>query len=76
MNHVRRKWIEEVYQKLQDLQEEIDAICAEEQDAFDNLPESLQYSERADAMQDAIDSLEYASSNLGEALDCLTEAQG
>ena len=76
MNYIRRKQIEEVVQKLSDLQGDIESICADEQEAFDNLPESFQYSERGEAMQEAIDNLDYASSSIDDVIDYLTEAQG
>lgn len=76
MNYIRRKQIEEVVQKLSDLQGDIESICADEQEAFDNLPESFQYSERGETMQEAIDNLDYASSSIDEVIDYLTEAQG
>jgi hypothetical protein len=37
------------------------------------MPESLQESERGEAMQEAIDNLESASSSLEEAIDYLNE---
>ena len=62
--------------KLADIQNDIECISEDEQEAFDNLPESLQYSERGDNMQEAIDNLDYALSSLEEVIDYLTEAQG
>lgn len=76
MNKVRRKQIEEILVKLSDIQNDIECISEDEQEAFDNLPESLQYSERGDNMQEAIDNLDYALDSLDEVIDYLTEAQG
>lgn len=76
MNKVRRNQIEEILVKLSDIQNDIECISEDEQEAFDNLPESLQYSERGDNMQEAIDNLDYALSSLEEVIDYLTEAQG
>lgn len=60
---------------LEELKEEIDYIRDEEQEAFDSFPESLQCSERGEKMESAIDALDYASNNIQECLDNLTEAQ-
>ena len=67
MNKDRRKRLEalsgrleDVRTELQDIIDEIDAIKEEEQEAYDNLPESLQESERGCTMQENIDSLDYA----------------
>lgn len=76
MNKVRRNQIEGILVKLADIQNDIECISEDEQEAFDNLPESLQYSERGDNMQEAIDNLDYALSSLEEVIDYLTEAQG
>ena len=76
MNKVRRNQIEEILVKLADIQNDIECISEDEQESFDNLPESLQYSERGDNMQEAIDNLEYAVSSLEEVIDYLTESQG
>lgn len=75
MNNSRRKQIRDVAKKiaaayetfsssLQESLSELQDITSDEQDAFDNLPESLQYSERGEAMQEAIDNLETACQSL------------
>ena len=45
-----------------------------EQDCLDNMPENLQYSERYEKMEAAIDNLETAVERIDEAKDCLEEA--
>lgn len=72
MNAKRRNAIESVINELIERFEEIKAeaigqlseIRDEEQEAYDNLPETLQYSERGENMQDCIDALEYFMSDL------------
>lgn len=72
MNAKRRNAIESVINDLIDKFEEIKAeaidqlseIRDEEQEAYDNLPESLQESERGENMQNCIDALEYFMSDL------------
>ena len=75
MNMQRRKRIEKVGRQLEELIEEITAIQEEEEEAYDNLPESLQESERgiaiynaAEALADAVDGLEDANELLLEAI--------
>ena len=74
MNNARRKEIEKITADLEAIKELIEALQEEEQDAFDNLPESIQYGERGDKMQSAIDNLEYAADNIQDCLDNLCEA--
>ncbi len=74
MNKQRRKSIGEVISKLEELREELDGIMSDEQEAFDNLPESLQESDRGNAMQEAIDNLDYAMSSFEEAIEYLESA--
>ena len=80
MNKYRRKMIERVqdeirllYDKIEDLRSEIDCIKEEEQEAYDNLPESLQYSDRGDAMQQSIDALETAYDYIDDCYSRLEE---
>lgn len=74
MNNAIRKEIEKITADLEEIKERIEALQEEEQDAFDNLPESIQYGERGDKMQSAIDNLEYAADNIQDCLDNLCEA--
>lgn len=66
MNNARRKQIkkltEDLYEGIQQLigeyGEKIQAVCDEEQECFDNLPESIQCSEKGDEMQSCIEAME------------------
>lgn len=72
MNAKRRNAIESVINELIEKFEEIKAeaidqlseIRDEEQEAYDNLPEALQDSERGENMQNCIDALEEFMSDL------------
>lgn len=71
MNKIRRKKLAQIVAKLgamEDLRTEIledmETVYNEEQDALDNLPDSLQTGERAEQMRDYIYSLEAAMSAL------------
>ena len=74
MNKARRNRIADVQTQLEALKQDIDAILSEEQEAFDNMPESLQESERGQAMQEAIDALESAIGSCEELDEYLTSA--
>ena len=74
MNNARRREIEKITADLEAIKERSEALQEEEQDAFHNLPESIQYGERGDKMQSAIDNLEYAADNIQDCLDNLSEA--
>ena len=71
MNRVRRKELARIAAKLEELealrseiQEELEAVMDEEQEAFDIMPESLEYSERGEQMQEYIDAMQYALDDL------------
>ena len=75
MNRDRRKRLEEIVEKLQELRCDLEEVMNEEQDAFDNLPENFQNSERGECAQakidticDALDDLDIATNNLEEVL--------
>ena len=48
MNNTRRKQIEKLTAQIEEIKETIESLRDEEQDAFDNLPESLQGGERGE----------------------------
>ena len=76
MNKDRRNRLSEIRDQLSTLVNAIQEISAEEQEAFDNLPESFQAGERGDAMQTAIDSMEAAASGVEDAISELENAEG
>ena len=69
MNKDRRKRIQNIIDQLTDLETE-----DEEQEAYDNLPESLQECEKGERMSDAIDSLDHAFCSVGDTISYLDEA--
>ena len=74
MNKSRRSRIDALISKLEAIAEEIEVLKDEEEGAFYNLPDSLQYGEKGEAMEDAISNLEDAFDNIESAMDSLTEA--
>ena len=73
MNKDRRKRLEGIYEKLIEIYEELDAIIDEEQEAYDNMPESLQDSEKGERMYEGIDSLESARDDINNAATTIEE---
>jgi len=71
MNNNRRKIIQGMRDSIIDLQTKLEEVQSEEQDAYDNLPESLQDSEKGQVMYDALDNIESAISSLNEAMEYL-----
>ena len=55
---------------LSDCINTLDNILWDEQSYYDNIPENLQYSERATTSEEAIENIEEAIGCLNEALDC------
>lgn len=76
MNRTRREAIGDLIEQLENIQQQIETLKDEEQTAYDNLPETLQYSERGETMTEAIDNLENAESGVEEAIGYLTSAKG
>ena len=58
MNKTRRKEIARAIELMEQAREILEAVRDEEQEAFDNMPESLQGSERGEAMEGYISTLE------------------
>lgn len=64
MNKNRRKRIETII-------EELECLMGEEQDAFDNTPESLQETERGEAMESHIENLDETISTLKQIVEAV-----
>lgn len=87
MNKNRRKKLMEWVNKAEnwaaqgeELKSELENICSEEECCFDNMPESLQGSQRGmdaeeaiDAMNEAIESMDNAIEAAEEAASCIEE---
>lgn len=74
MNKDKRKRIQNIIDQLTDLGTEIEEIQNEEQEAYDNIPESLQEGEKGERMSDAINNLDSSFCSLGDAISYLDEA--
>lgn len=74
MNKDRRARIQALIKKLEDIKEDIDFIKDEEQEYYDNMPESIQAGEKGDKAQEAVDNLDYACSQIDEVIEYLEGA--
>lgn len=72
MNNKRRKEISKVIDSLTEISNTLSILAEEENEAFDNLPESLQDSSRGDDMQEWIDRLEGAQETIDGIIDELS----
>ena len=70
MNNERRKKITAIIEKFEVAVNDLNLLKAEEQDAFDNLPESFKYCSKCEDMEFSIgcidDSIDYIESSLSE----------
>ena len=73
MNNERRARIAAAQVLLRDAFNALEELQQEEQDYFDNMPESLQNGQKGDDAQTAIDALETAASEAESAADGLDE---
>ncbi len=76
MNKQRRKDLLDVAESLQEALDRLSEVRDEEQEAFDNMPESLQYGSRGDAMQDAIDTMDEWEGEIDEIKSRIEEFAG
>jgi chromosome segregation ATPase len=81
MNNDRRKRIKElvgeldsIFGQLTDFNDNLSEIQQEEQDAYDNLPEGLQETERGETIQDMADRLSDIYDTLDSVLSDLEDA--
>lgn len=73
MNNKRRDRIREVIKKLESCKSELIDIKDEEQQSFDNLPESLQDSDKGETMQDVVDAIDSIDNDMSDIIDSVKE---
>ena len=76
MNNQRRTFLTKVAKQLDGLLADIQAISDEEQEAFENMPDSLQGGERGEESQEAVNTLEDVIGAIEEAVDELQRIEG
>lgn len=75
MNKVRRKRVEDVIQKIEELKAEVEEILDEESEYRDNIPENMQQSERYKNADNNCDNLQSAIDSIDEVVSYLEESQ-
>ena len=68
MNNERRKQIAAAVAAIGAARDELEQAAADEQNAFDNLPEAIQDSERGQKMDENANEILDAAAEIGEAL--------
>ncbi len=71
MNAEQRKRLSQILEKLNDCMSEIEEIRDEEEEKYDNLPDSLRDGEKGDRFQENIGYLEDADSYISDCIDAL-----
>ena len=75
MNNPRRKQLDAIIAKIQELSNDLECIMDEEQEYLENIPENLQSSERYEKAEAACDSLQCALDNLEECVENIETAK-
>ena len=75
MNNKRRVRVDDVIEKLRNIQSEIGDILSEEEEYRDNIPENLQGSEKYENAENNCDNLQSAVDQVDEVISYLEEAQ-
>ena len=75
MNNQRRVRVDDVIEKLRNIQSEIGDILSEEGEYRDNIPENLQGSEKYENAENNCDNLQNAIDQVDEVISYLEEAQ-
>lgn len=73
MNKERRKIIEEAIEKINEANDLLATVRDEEQEAFDNLPEGIQMSERGETMEQYISDLDEIIDTIYDGVSTLEE---
>jgi len=74
MNAERRKQLKKLLDTVEEVKTTLETLKDEEQDYYDNMPESLQGGEKVDKVQMAIDVMESAGNSLEEVVSYIEEA--
>lgn len=76
MNKWLRNDLMKINEQVEELSSDIERIRDGEEEKLDNMPESLQDSNKAEAFQEVIDFLDDALTSMTEACEAITNAVG
>lgn len=71
MNKERRSKITKIINQIEEAKSFLESVLADEESAFENMPENLQSSMRGEESEEAIDYMEEAIEALGSAVEQL-----
>jgi len=74
MNKETRDRISKLIGQLDDIKSEVDSIRSDEQEKYENLPESFQSGDKGQVMESAISSLDEVEANIDDAISNLEQA--
>lgn len=74
MNDVRRVKLDKAVSLLETAFSIVDCALDEERSCLYNMPENLEYSERYEKMENAVDKLDDAAQGIQDVIDLLNEA--
>ena len=74
MNKERRKNLQTIIDRLEELKSDFESLVSEEEDYLDNIPENLQSSERYERAEEALSYLNDAYDSIDEVIDNITSA--
>ena len=75
MNKARRQKLSAIIDALSVFRDKIEEIHSEEESALQNMPESLEGSERYESLEEAVDNLSEAMDMFDDVIDCLNSAK-
>lgn len=74
MNDKKRQKLSKAMSLLREAADYVNDVKDDEDDALSNMPENLQYSDRYEKMEKAVDALEFAGESIESAIDNIDEA--
>lgn len=75
MNKVRRKQLESLLAKVEEIRDELESIKDDEEEYRNNMPENLQGSERYETADNACSEMESAMDSLDEVISSIEAAK-
>ena len=76
MNKERRNKIDDIIERLEGISTEIEELADEELESYENMPESLQGTDRYDTSVEAEENLRGASEDISDIVSKLEDAKG
>ena len=73
MNKIRRQQLRKWLEDIEAIKSELESICSDEEDYFNNMPENLQNSIRGTDSEEAIDHMNDAVSSIEEAISIIED---